>query len=272
MTNTLPAPLDVKLMNLTASVMLMGCALGALAAGTWWMLRYPGFAIARIVVQGELVHNNAVTLRANVAPHLAGNFFTVDLRQARDAFEQVPWVRRAQVQRVYPASLRVQLQEHEAVAFWGGESGSTMVNSQGEVFEANVGDVEQDGLPRLLGPRGSSAEALQMHGLLKPVFRPLGLEVEELELTGRGGWRAKLDSDAVIELGGGTPQEVVVRTQRFTRTLTQVAAQYGRRVDALESADLRHAGGYALRMRGVTTVIPDAAGAAPGATGGVRRR
>ena len=27
------------------------------------------------------------------------------------------------------------------------------------------------------------------------------------------------------ELGGGTPEEVVRRTQRFVRTLTQVAAQ-----------------------------------------------
>lgn len=272
MTQTLPAPLDVKLMNLTASVLFVGFALCALAAGAWWMLRYPGFAIARIVVQGELTHNNPVTLRANVGPHLVGNFFTVDLRAARDAFEQVPWVRRAEVRRVYPASLSVELQEHDAVAYWGAESGSAMVNSQGEVFEANVGDVEQEGLPRLLGPRGTSAQALQMHGLLQPVFQPLGLELEELELTGRGGWRARLDSDAVIELGGGTPQEVVLRTQRFTRTLTQVAAQYGRRVDALESADLRHAGGYALRMRGVTTVIPDAAGAAAGVAGGVRRR
>jgi cell division protein FtsQ len=33
-----------------------------------------------------------------------------------------------------------------------------------------------------------------------------------------------------------------------------VASQYGRRADALEAADLRHVGGYALRLRGVTTV------------------
>ena len=268
MNATLPAPLDVKLMNLTASVLFVGCVLLVLAAGAWWVLRYPGFAIARIVVQGELVHNNAVTLRANVAHHLVGNFFTVDLQAARSAFEQVPWVRRAQVRRVYPGSLEVDLQEHDAVAYWGPESGSAMVNSQGEVFEANVGDVEQEGLPRLLGPAGKSGEALQMYGLLEPVLEPLGLDVQELELTGRGGWRVRLDSDAVVELGGGTPQEVVQRTQRFTRTLTQVAAQYGRRVESLESADLRHAGGYALRMRGVSTVIPDAMGAA----GGVRRR
>ena len=100
-----------------------------------------------------------------------------------------------------------------------------------------------------------------MHGLLQPVFEPLGMAVDQLELTGRGGWRATLDSDAVLELGGGTPQEVVQRTQRFLRTLTQVAAQYQRRVDALESADLRHAGGYALRLRGVTTVTAQAAAA-----------
>lgn len=147
------------------------------------------------------------------------------------------------------------------MAYWGPDTGSALVNSQGEVFEANVGDVEQEGLPRLQGPAGTSAEVLQMYGLLEPVFQPLGLDVEELELTGRGGWRATLDSEAVVELGGGTPQEVVQRTQRFVRTLTQVAAQYGRRVDALESADLRHAGGYALRLRGVTTVSADATGA-----------
>jgi cell division protein FtsQ len=270
MSHTLPAPLDVKLMNWTASALFVGLALGALAAGAWWVLRYPGFAVSRIVVHGDLVHNNAVTLRANVAPHLAGNFFTVDLRAARAAFEQVPWVRRAEVQRVYPGSLHVQLQEHDAVAYWGPESGSALVNTQGEVFEANVGDVEQEGLPRLMGPAGSSPEVLQMHGLLAPVFKPLGLEVDTLELTGRGGWRVTLDSDAVIELGGGTAQEVVQRAQRFTRTLTQVAAQYGRRVDALESADLRHTGGYALRLRGVTTVAADGTGAT--ATTTVRRR
>lgn len=268
MNNTLPAPLDVKLMNLTASVLFVGCAALMLAAGGWWMLRYPGFAIARIVVDGDLVHNNAVTLRANVGPHLAGNFFTVDLRAAREAFEQVPWVRRAQVRREYPGGLRVLLQEHDAVAYWGPDTGSALVNSHGEVFDANVDDVEQEGLPRLSGPVGSAAEVLQMHGVLAPVFKPLGLELAALQLTGRGGWRATLDSDAVVELGGGDERELVQRTQRFVRTLTQVAAQYGRRVDALESADLRHAGGYALRMRGVTTTSANAAGPATA----VRRR
>ena len=130
MNQSLPAPLDVKLMNLTASVLFLCCVLLLLAAGARWVLRYPGFSVARIVVQGELVHNNAVTLRANVAPQLAGNFFTIDLRAARAAFEQAPWVRKALVRREFPGGLRVELQEHDAVAFWGGETGSALVNSR----------------------------------------------------------------------------------------------------------------------------------------------
>ena len=96
-----------------------------------------------------------------------------------------------------------------------------------------------------------------MHALLQPVLASLGTKMNALTLSGRGGWSAVLDSGAVVELGGGTSEEVVQRTERFSRTLTQVAAQHGRRADALESADLRHTGGYALRLRGVTTVASD---------------
>jgi len=252
--STLSAPLDVRLMNLTATLLFTGCALLALGAGVSWMLRHPAFAIARIVVQGELAHNNAVTLRANVAPQISGNFFTVNLQSVRRAFEQVPWVRTAQVRREFPRTLRVQLQEHHAAAHWGQESGTAMVNSLGEVFESNGADAELDELLRLDGPSGTSPQLLAMSQGLTPVFEPLGLELTALSLTVRGGWRATLGEGAVVELGGGTPPEILARAQHFAQTLTSVASQYGRRADALEAADLRHVGGYALRLRGVTTV------------------
>ncbi len=252
--STLAVPLDVRLMNLTATLLFVACALFALAGGAWWALRHPAFAIVRVAVQGELAHNNAVTLRANVAPQIVGNFFTVNLQNVRRAFEQVPWVRSAQVQREFPRTLVVQLQEHHAAAHWGPESGTAMVNNRGEVFESNGVDAELDDLFRLDGPPGTSPQVLAMAQALAPVFAPLGLEITSLSLSVRGGWRVKLGEEAAVELGGGTPPEVVARTRQFAQTLTRVAAQYGRRADALESADLRHTGGYALRLRGVTTV------------------
>lgn len=254
-----PIPVDVRLMNLTSTVLLAAVVVLLLVGAGAWALRYPGLAIGGITVRGELTHNNAVTLRANVAPKLAGNFFTLDLGRARSAFEAVPWVRQAVVQREFPNRLRVLLQEHQAVAHWGPEGESRLLNSYGEVFEANTGELDRDDLPRLGGPIAQSAEVLEMYQALSGLFTPLELTLEDLELNGRGSWRARLDSGATVELGRGTPQEVVARAQQFVRTLTQVAARYGRNADAVESADLRHGGGYALRLRGVTTHAGDAA-------------
>ncbi|WP_291590203.1 cell division protein FtsQ/DivIB [Comamonas sp. UBA7528] len=247
-------PLDVRLMNATASVLFAGCAVLLVAVLGWWAVRHPAFSIARIVVEGELVHNNAVTLRANVAPSLTGNFFTVDLAGARKAFELVPWVRTAEVRREFPNSLRVILKEHVAQAYWGPENGTSMVNAMGEVFEANVGEVEREGLPRLQGPEGSASQVLAMFYALEPALEPLQVEVDALTLRDRGSWVARLDNDAVIELGNGSPEQVLQRAQRFVRTLAQVTGQYQRRADALEYADLRYPDGYALRLKGVTTV------------------
>jgi cell division protein FtsQ len=252
-------PFDVRLMNGTALVLLAAFAALLLGALCWWAVRHPLFALGGITVQGEVTHNSAATLRANVTPQLSGNFFTVDLAATRRTFEQVPWVRRAVVRREFPNRLRVVLQEHQAVAFWGEDGSSRMVNSHGELFEANSGEVELDGLPRLGGPEGQSAQVLAMYRAVAPLFEPLELVAEELQLTSRGSWQLALDTGATVELGRGDVAEVLPRAQRFVQTLTQVASRYGRRPEALVSADLRYGDGYAIRLRGVGTVTAEPA-------------
>lgn len=257
MTEAFTPPFDVRLMNATANVLLGVFCLALLASLAQWSANHRVFAISGISVSGELVHNNALTLRANIAPRLSGNFFTLDLTQARQAFEAMPWVRRAVVHRVFPNRLAVELQEHQAVAYWGAEDSSQLMDSFGDVFEANIGEVEQERLPRLDGPPGQEPQVLAMYRALQPQFAAIELELEALVHSGRGGWSARLDSGAQIELGRGSEDEVLARTNRFLRTLTQVTSRYNRRPDAVESADLRHVDGYALRLRGVSTVVSD---------------
>jgi cell division protein FtsQ len=178
----------------------------------------------------------------------------MDLAQARASFEAVPWVRRAVVRREFPNRLRVTLEEHQPVAVWGNEGDARMVNQQGELFEANVAEADVERMPRLMGPDAQSAEVLGLYRLLSPLFGQLHFELSSLELTARGSWRAHLEGGSVVELGRGQAPQVQERVQRLTQTLTQVASRYGRRVSAMESADLRHDNGYALRLRGVSTL------------------
>ncbi|KAF1061031.1 MULTISPECIES: cell division protein FtsQ/DivIB [unclassified Variovorax] len=256
MADSIPTPFDVKLMNIVANLAFVAVGLMLLAAGAWWVLRQPFFPIAGIKVDGEVTHNNAVTLRANVAPQLNGNFFTVDLARARTAFESVPWVRSAVVRREFPNKLRVTLTEQVPVANWGDEASSKLINGFGDVFEANVAEVD-DKLPRLDGPIEQAGQVLGMYRVLQPMFAPYDLELDALTLSSRGSWRAQLDSGATIELGRGQGEEVAARLQRFLKTVTQVAGQYRRTMEDVEGADLRHNDAYALRLRGVTTVVTD---------------
>jgi cell division protein FtsQ len=246
---------DIRLMNALSSLLILAFAAMVLAVALAWLMRQSLFALSAIEIRGDLVHTNAVTLRANVMPKLAGNFFTADLSRTKAAFEAVPWVRRAVVQRQFPNRLKVTLQEHQAAAFWGPEADPKLVNTFGEVFEANQGEVELDDLPQLSGPTGQAAWVMQAYERLAPRFERLGGTLERLELNSQASWRARLDSGAVIELGGGTLEEVDARLLRFLATLNQVSQRYGR---DLESADLRYSSGYALKLKGVTTVnLPD---------------
>jgi cell division protein FtsQ len=243
-------PCDVKLMNMAASAMLLLAVVSVVVVTGLWAARHSLFAIGAVSVRGDTTHNNEVTLRANTLPKLRGNFFTTDLAQAREAFESAPWVRKALVQREFPNRLRVHLQEHQVAAYWGVESETRLVNVQGEVFEASPGDVDDDALPRLIGPEGQSAVVLAMYRALTAPLEPLGMRIDKLELSARGGWHAQLDNDARLELGRGDVQEVGLRARRLGETLTQVLAKYGR---DLESVDLRYSQGYTVRLRGVTT-------------------
>jgi cell division protein FtsQ len=89
MKKPLVLPMDVRLMQWTATVMLGLTFVMCVASGISWLLRHPVFSIQSITVNGNVTHSNPVTLRANVMPQLTGNFFTLNLLQARQAFEHI---------------------------------------------------------------------------------------------------------------------------------------------------------------------------------------
>lgn len=246
-------PLDVKLMNLvTRGLVLCFVALCLVAMGAW-VARHPAWAVQVISVQGDVGHQNAVGLRAQLATQmrsrLNGSFLTVDLQQVRALFQAVPWVRDAQVRRVFPNRLHVTLEEHQAVAWWGQAGSGQLVNRLGEVFDASPDDGEE--LPELAGPSEQAAQVLALYQALSAEFKRLEMGLIRLELNERGSWRAELDNGARLELGRGSQEDLIERTHRFTATLSQLSQRYP---GALQTVDLRYPNGYALRVQGVSTV------------------
>lgn len=256
-------PPDIRLLNAVSTLLFVIAAAALMALGVGALGRAQVFAIRSIQIEGDVHRNSAATIRAHAMPQLAGNLFTIDLPVARAVFQSVPWVRAAVVRRVWPDQLAVRLEEHQVAALWGsGEGIDRLVNTHGELFDANLGDIEDDSLPTLSGPEASAAQVFAMYQRLGTVVQPLRARIETLALSGRGSWRMTLDTGARIELGRGTDDEVVTRTALFVRTLPQLTARYER---PLVAADLRHRDGYAVRLKDVVTLLDIPPGAAPGA-------
>lgn len=246
----MPLPADVRWMNAVAAVLFVGVALALLAAALAWAARQPLWTLRGITLMGDVTHQNAVTVRALVVPHLRGTFLTLDLAAARARFEALPWVREAVVERQFPNRLRVTLREHEALAWWGEPGAGRLVSVRGEVFEADPDDPAADQWSTLAGPSAEAEAVVAMYRRLQPLVARLGRDIERLTLTERGAWQLRLDGGAPIELGRGEA-DAVERLQRFVTTQTALRARYGAR--DIVSADLRYPNGYALQLRGVTT-------------------
>ena len=257
-----PVPVDVRLMNALARGLLVVGLAGAGLAGVWALMRAPWMPVQGIRVDSELQRTSLPTIRANALPKLSGTFLSLDLQRARQAFEAVPWVRHAEVRRVWPGQLSVHLEEHQPAALLRLPEAEfdKLVNLQGEVFEANVGEVEDLALPVLVGEETQAAQMLQFLNELRPLFKARDRDIEQLELSRHGAWRLQLEGDVRLELGRGSPDEVLHRVRRFLGTITQVVSQFSA---PLVYADLRHVDAYAVKLRGVSTLDPKALAAKP---------
>jgi cell division protein FtsQ len=241
-------PLDIRLMNFTSRALVWLFVLGALASAGNWLLQRPWWSIRSVRVEGSLQHVSATSLRSQALPRVQGNWFTVSLGAVQQAFEQVPWVRKAVVQRVWPLSLLVRLQEQQPLALWLDSSGNAvgLVNTQGESFEANLGEVQDLGLPRFFGPPASQQQVTAMYRDLQQRFAPLRWRIARLGLGAQGDWQVQIAQGPSIDLGNDDDaQAFAERLQRFVRLEPGVAAHYGR---AVVSADLRYASGFAVKL------------------------
>jgi cell division protein FtsQ len=245
---------NVRQLNLAANALHALLALAMLAAGGYWLVQRPNFALREIRIEGDTEHINVPTVRASVVGHLKGSFFTVDLDAARQMFEQMPWVRHASVRRVWPNALAVSLEEYKPLGTWGSDQ---LVSTDGELFTANQGELDQD-LPAFDGPDGSAKEVVARYHDFQKWFAPLGLTPDEVTLSPRYAWTVKLSNGTEVELGRERNADTLAeRSHRLIAAWSAVTQRWGKDI---EYADLRYPNGFSIRAAGMRFISDTAPG------------
>jgi len=252
---------DTRLLNMLANGLIALTLAVAAGCGGWWLVQRPGHALRSVSIEAmpgtDMRHVSSLLLGQAVRQRLKGNFFTVDLDLVRAGFEQVPWVRRATVRRVWPNRLAVSIEEHRPLALWGD---GRLLNTFGELYTANLAEAEEDGpLPHFAGPPGSESRVLTRYEEMRRWLAPLGRTPQALVLSARYAWAAQLDDGTRLMLGRDQGLPIEERVGRWVSAYPRVKARLAERAQIV---DLRYPNGFAVRA-----MVPGPASAKVGAAG-----
>lgn len=192
--------------------------------------------IRQVIITGAQRPETRAAL-GQIVPKLNGSLFSVDLENARQKFEGIPWVRQAQVSRVWPARLRIDLAEHVPVASW---NGAAVLNAQGEVFPVQPWPA----LPDIQAPEGMELEVARRYDEYSRILAGSDLHIGALHVDARRAWRLELDgAGSARPLGVDLGRErMAERLQRFVAFYPLVAAHSG----SVRRVDMRYPNGFAV--------------------------
>ncbi len=225
-------------LNAITSLLLAVAFLLAAYGGMLTVVRLPAFPLREVRVNGELAHVTLKQVEIIVRREIRGNFFTLDLADARAAFEKLPWVRKVNARRQWPHRLEVEVEEHVPLARWGS---AALVNTHGEVFTAAY-----DGeLPLFVGPPASAKEIAIRYGYFQRSLAAIGQVPVQVQVSPRRAWQVRLESGLTLELGR---ERIESRFDRFIAVYDRTVNRLQRNLDYV---DLRYPNGFAVRIPGL---------------------
>ena len=223
-----------------SGVLLLVLLFVASAAGVAWVgmgiVAPDRWPIRWLEVNGDFQRVSAEQLRASLSPSLDSSFFTVDLNGLETAAGRISWVASVDVQKIWPDTVKVTVDEYEPVAHW---NSGQLIASTGEPFSVPEAD-ELQGLPWLRGPETRLDEVLDTWVEIDQRLGALGLEVARLSLDDRGAWSLQLDNGTQVYLGRDSMEE------RLHRLLSSWDALMEQQEVPPRDIDLRYTNGFAV--------------------------
>jgi cell division protein FtsQ len=234
-----------QLMTAVSDLLLVAAAAALLVAAVVWSSRLPWFPLREVVVTHELREVRRSDVERSLSGRLRGNFFSINLDALRQSLEQMPWVRHAEVRRLWPSRIELSIEEHVPVAFWGQATGQ-LVNSYGEVFTATMNVPPIAPMPLLIGPTGLAPEMMGYYQEAEEILKPIGRTPRALNVSPRLALQLRLDDGMIVELGRQQSKAPVrQRLERFVEHYPSVLSAAKQRPAVV---DMRYPNGFALRV------------------------
>jgi cell division protein FtsQ len=229
-----PISWDVGLRHLFTALIL----LTVVGTGMLWH-EQTVLPIKHVTVEGDLNHVDRNKLSQTVKPYVSGGFLDVDVNSIQRAGESLPWVRQVQVQRVWPDTIHLIVEEQTVIARW---NKAGLINSLGDVFYPQT-MAKTTGLIDINGPKGMSEMMTRQLVQMQADLDVIGLHISSLTMDERRAWKLTFKEGIELNLGRANME---ARLARFITVFKGRLAQHQAQIAVV---DMRYTNGFAVQWK-----------------------
>lgn len=218
--------------------------------------------VTTVQIEGHLQQTDPKILQMLVSQVAIGNFLNINPTVIRRTVVTLPWIKDAQIFRQWPNTLRIRIQEYQAVAWWNKQA---FVDELGHLFTKpflsekrrhnHLPTIRNEKtknlkLPWFMGPPKRVGEVLKRYRQLAPLLQKKGLHIHELGCNARLAWYLVLDNGMKLKLGRN---ESKTKVQRFLNIYNRLAMQLRKPSgkNSVLHVDLRYTNGLAVQIKQV---------------------
>lgn len=219
---------------------LLALILTSLAAVGIWVRhqQLQNFTIRSIEITGSREFVTSEQVSTVLQQHAEGDFFNIDIDEAREALLALPWVREVSLRREWPDRLLIKLREQQAVGYWNSDTkGAALLNELGQDF-AGEKEVQGEHLPSLSGPEGSQQRVLAEYVQLQKQLNTHSLQA--LSLDARNAWGMVLQNGIQVRFLERNKGEAIQRLLIALRVFNAHELKQAAKID------LRYSNGFAI--------------------------
>lgn len=202
------------------------------------------FPIEKIEYRSVFKYASQIDIDEVAKLQLNGNFFTIDLAIIQQEIEKLPWVKTVSLDRKWPATIIVNIQEYQPIIRW---SGGGWIAKGGDLVGISTDQiVELQNLPKFVGNKAELKTMLYKFRQWQHGLSSMGLQIRELTFSDSHSWSLSLQSIEgirfLLQLGSVNED---ARFNRFVRLYTQDHHYF----NAIEYVDARYPNGIVLKRK-----------------------
>lgn len=210
-----------------------------LSAGVSWMIKSVYFPVKYKKIESKkqgFKHLNVAHLQAVAKNSINNNIFHVNLNRVKAEFERDPWIKNADVWRVWPDTVIVEIDERTPVARW---QQTQLIDEDGNVFSAS----SNINLPSLEGPKNNEKNILLLYQHISKKLAKVNLTIEQFSCNARLSCQMKLHNGILVKLGREKNVQRAARLSHFWHSIFQP------QVNNLAYIDLRYQDAFVIKER-----------------------